>query len=271
MNDPVLRVDGLSVAVRSRGREVPVVRDVSLSLRRGEALGLVGESGSGKSMTALSILGVLPRGARITSGSVRLGDTELVGLPERQLADIRGKRVAMVFQDPMASLNPSLTVGEQIGEVLRRHLGASAAEATGRTAELLELVGIPDPDRRRRDHPHVFSGGMRQRVMIAMALACRPEVLIADEPTTALDVTVQKQILELLVSLQDEFGMALLLVTHDLGVIAETCHRMAVLSEGRLIEEGPVDELFTGDGHPYTAALLAAAPENAHRKAVVRP
>nr|WP_220448206.1 ABC transporter ATP-binding protein [Nonomuraea diastatica] len=217
--EQVLEVVGLSVAAGP----VPLVHDVSFRLRAGEALALVGESGSGKSMTALALLGLLPRGVAVTRGSVRLlepGDPsplDLVTAGGRTLADVRGRRVAMVFQDPMASLNPSITVGEQIAEVLRRHLGMGRAPAARQAVDLLGAVGIKEPGRRAGDHPHTFSGGMRQRAVIAMALACEPAVLIADEPTTALDVTIQAQILDLLVRMQDELGMAMLLVTHDLA------------------------------------------------------
>ncbi|TDD04984.1 ABC transporter ATP-binding protein [Nonomuraea deserti] len=265
--EQVLEVDGLSIAAGP----VPLVHDVSFRLRAGEALALVGESGSGKSMTALALLGLLPRGVAVTAGSVRLlepGDPsplDLVTAGSRTLADVRGRRVAMVFQDPMASLNPSITVGEQIAEVLRRHLGMGRAPAARQAVDLLGAVGIKEPGRRAGDHPHTFSGGMRQRAVIAMALACEPAVLIADEPTTALDVTIQAQILDLLVRMQDELGMAMLLVTHDLGVVAGTCHRLAVMYAGRLVEAGAVGEVFDDPAHPYTSALLAAAPENAMR------
>ncbi|GAA2848522.1 ABC transporter ATP-binding protein [Streptosporangium fragile] len=261
--DRILEVEGLSIAARSGGRTIPLVHDVSFRLDAGEAVGLVGESGSGKSMTALALLGLLPRGVAVTAGSVRLGGVDLVGADRRTLADIRGRRIAMVFQDPMASLNPAIPVGEQVAEVLRRHLGLARKPAARRAIELLGAVGIREPHRRTGEYPHTFSGGMRQRAMIAMALACEPAVLIADEPTTALDVTVQARILELLVRMQDELGMAMLLVTHDLGVVAGTCHRLAVMYAGRLIEEGEVGEVFDAPYHPYTAALLAAAPENA--------
>ncbi|GAA5068042.1 oligopeptide/dipeptide ABC transporter ATP-binding protein [Thermocatellispora tengchongensis] len=261
-----LDVRGLSIAARAAGgRTVPLVTDVSFRIAPGEAFGLVGESGSGKSMTALAALGLLRRGVAVTAGSVRLGGTELAGPGRAMPAGVRGRRIAMVFQDPMAGLNPAMRVGEQIAEVLRHHLRMGRAAAARRAADLLGEVGIEAPARRARDYPHTFSGGMRQRVMIAMALACEPAVLIADEPTTALDVTVQAQILDLLVRMQDERGMALLLVTHDLGVVAGTCHRLAVMYAGRLVEEGPVGEVFDAPRHPYTAALLAAAPENAMR------
>ncbi|MFI6904444.1 ABC transporter ATP-binding protein [Nonomuraea sp. NPDC050394] len=261
----LLEVEGLSIAARPGGGSVPLVREVSFRLEAGEAAGLVGESGSGKSMTALALLGLLPRGVTVTAGSVRLDGTDLLAADPRTLAGIRGRRIAMVFQDPMASLNPAIPVGEQVAEVLRRHLGLARKPAARRAVELLGAVGIKEPGRRAAEYPHTFSGGMRQRVMIAMAVACEPAVLIADEPTTALDVTVQARILDLLVRMQEELGMALLLVTHDLGVVAGTCHRLAVMYAGCLVEEGEVGEVFDAPRHPYTAALLAAAPENAMR------
>ncbi|WP_431901953.1 ABC transporter ATP-binding protein [Nonomuraea sp. bgisy101] len=260
-----LRVSGLSISAGAGDRAVPLVRDVSFTLGPGQAFGLVGESGSGKSMTALALLGLLPRGVSVTAGSVKLGDTELVGRDDRTLADLRGRRIAMVFQDPMACLNPALPVGRQISEVLTRHLGLGRSAARRQSVDLLGAVGIEDPGRRAGEYPHTFSGGMRQRAMIAMAVACEPDVLVADEPTTALDVTIQAQILDLLVRMQDELGMAMLLVTHDLGVVAATCHRLAVMYAGTLMEEGRVGEVFEDPLHPYTAALLAAAPENAMR------
>jgi ABC-type dipeptide/oligopeptide/nickel transport system ATPase component len=247
-----LRVRGLSVALQ----KTLVVQDVSIELAPGEALGLVGESGAGKTMTALAILGLLPRNAAVTAGSVRLGETELLGMSERRLADVRGRSLSMIFQDPVAGLNPTITVGEQIAEVFRRHEGVDRPEARRRAAEMLDLVGIAA--NRYDDYPRTFSGGMCQRVMIAMAVACHPAVLIADEPTTALDVVVQREIRTLLIGLQEELGMAMLLVSHDLAVIAETCHRVAVMRHGRIVESGPVDDVFRAPSHPYTAELLGA-------------
>jgi peptide/nickel transport system ATP-binding protein len=248
-----LQVQGLWVSVR----RTPVVQDVSLALGSGEAVGLVGRSGAGKTLTALAILGLLPPAATVTAGSVRIRDAELLGMTERQLADVRGRRVSMVFQDPYSSLNPSIRVGDQVAEVFERHLGSDRSEARRRALEILDLVGIPAA--RYSDYPHTFSGGMRQRVMIAMALGCGPDVLIADEPTTALDVLVQKEILRLLVAVQDEFGMGMLLVSHDLAVVAETCHRVAVMHDGRIVEQGPVGAVFAGQAHPHTAELLASS------------
>jgi ABC-type dipeptide/oligopeptide/nickel transport system ATPase component len=247
-----LRVSSLWVTLG----ETPVVRDVSIDLAAGQALGLVGESGAGKTMTALAILGLLPRNAAVTAGSVRVGETELLGMSDRRLADVRGRRLSMIFQDPVAGLNPTITVGEQIAEVFRRHQGANRPDARRHAVEMLDMVGIAA--NRYDDYPRTFSGGMCQRVMIATALACRPDVLIADEPTTALDVVVQREILTLLISLQEELGMAMLLVSHDLAVIAETCHRVAVMRHGRIVETGPVDDVYRAPSHPYTAELLGA-------------
>ena len=230
------------------------MQDVSIELAPGEALGLVGESGAGKTMTALAILGLLPRNAKVTAGSISLGETELLGMTERQLADVRGRSLSMIFQDPVAGLNPTITVGEQIAEVFRRH--QDGPDVRRRAVEMLDMVGIAA--NRYDDYPRTFSGGMCQRVMIAMAVACRPAVLIADEPTTALDVVVQREILTLLIGLQEELGMAMLLVSHDLAVIAETCHRVAVMRHGRIVEDGPVDDVFRAPSHPYTAELLGA-------------
>jgi len=227
-----------------------------------EVLALVGESGCGKSVTALALTGLLPRNAAVT-GSVGFAGTALLGLGESALRDVRGRDVAYVFQEPMTSLNPVLTVGRQIGEVLRRHQHVRGRAAARRTVELLELVGIPLPARRLREYPHQLSGGMRQRVMIAMAVACRPRLLVADEPTTALDVTIQAGILDVLRTLRDEIGTAVLLITHDLGVVADVADRVVVMYAGRTIEEARVDLLFAAPSHPYTRGLLDAVPNPA--------
>jgi len=227
----------------------------------------VGESGSGKSVHVLAMLGLVPRPpARIAGGQVLFGGRDLLALSEPELRDIRGRDIAFIFQDPMTALNPVLTVGRQIMEPLRRHFGLSPAGARARAAELLELVGIPDPARRARDYPHQMSGGMRQRVMIAIALAAGPKLLLADEPTTALDVTIQDQILRLLLRLKDELGMALVLVTHDLGVVAGTCDRVAVLYAGQVMESGPTAPLFTHPAHAYTLGLLGSLPDAARAR-----
>src|SRR5690606_5991056 len=225
---------------------------------------IVGESGSGKSVTALSVMGLIrSRGGRITGGSVRLAGTELVGMPERTLNRIRGKDVGFVFQEPMSSLNPAFTVGEQIAEVVRRHRGMNRKAAWARAVEMLDRVGIASAATRAEDYPHHFSGGMRQRVMIALALACDPKLLIADEPTTALDVTIQARTLELLKGLQRDKGMAVLFITHDLGVVADIADDVAVMYASQVVEHAPVRTLFSDPRHPYTAGLLAAMPQSA--------
>ncbi|HYE48269.1 MAG TPA: ABC transporter ATP-binding protein [Azospirillaceae bacterium] len=252
---------GLGVEFRVGGAWVPAVRGVSFDLDRGETLALVGESGSGKSATALSLLQLLPYPqARHPAGSVRFRGRELVGAPEAELRRVRGDRIAMVFQEPMTSLNPLHTVGAQVAEALLLHRRMDRGQARRRALELLELVGIPDPARRLDAYPHELSGGQRQRVMIAMALANEPDVLVADEPTTALDVTIQAQILELLRDLQRRFGMALLLITHDLAVVRRMAERVCVMHEGEVVEAGPVARVFGSPEHPYTRRLLAAEP-----------
>ena len=264
---PVLDVQGLKTVFKTRGGEVHAVNDVTFSLRKGELLGVVGESGSGKSVTMMSLLGLLPvPPAEIRAGSVMFEGQDLLTLDPKGLRRVRGGRIGFVFQDPMTSLNPVFTVGHQIAEPLRKHMGMSKKQAAARSKELLELVGIPDADQRLLDYPHQFSGGMRQRVMIAIALACDPQVLIADEPTTALDVTIQAQILDLLADLRAETGMGLVLITHDMGVVAETAERVSVQYAGQKIEEQPVGPLFDRPHHPYTAALLDALPERATDK-----
>jgi peptide/nickel transport system ATP-binding protein len=237
------------------------VDGVSLAVAPGETLGIVGESGCGKSVTALSVLRLLPpRLARIVGGAVRFEGRDLLGLDEAAMRGIRGNRIAMIFQEPMTSLNPVLTIGDQIAEAVMIHQGASQADAMRRAAEMLRLVRIPDAEARLKDYPHQFSGGMRQRVMIAMALSCTPRLLIADEPTTALDVTVQAQILRLMLELKERTGAAVMLITHDLGVIAETCQRVVVMYAGRVVEQAEVTELFDRPLHPYTRGLMASIP-----------
>ncbi|NUT36551.1 MAG: ABC transporter ATP-binding protein, partial [Hamadaea sp.] len=254
----VLAVEGLSISIRLRKSAVDVVNGVDL--RPGETLGLVGESGSGKSMTGLSIMGLLPPGGHVVAGSIKLDGRELVGLPERQYQKVRGNEIAMVFQDPMTSLNPTKTIGEQVAEPIRLHLGASPKQARERAVDMLGLVGIARPAERMDDYPHQLSGGLRQRVMIAMALSCEPKVLIADEPTTALDETVQAQVLRLLHDLKDRLGMAMLLITHDMGVIARWADRVSVMYAGGLVESAGTGRLFAGMRHPYTQALLGFTP-----------
>ena len=253
-----LDVRGLAVRFPTPRGPVTAVEDLSFTVGRGEMLALVGESGCGKSVTALSIPRLLPTAQ--VSGQIFLEGTDLTQLSERAMADVRGRRVAMIFQDPLSALNPVMTVGEQVMEALTRHCGMRRAAARDRAAELLALVRIPDPRHRLDDYPHRFSGGMRQRVLIAAALAAEPSLLIADEPTTALDVTVQAQIMELLSSLQQQFGMAMVFISHDLGLVAETADRVVVMYAGRKVEEQAASPFFRNPRHPYTRALMRARP-----------
>jgi oligopeptide/dipeptide ABC transporter ATP-binding protein len=255
-----LEVDNLSTHIKLSRATVQAVGNVSILLDTHETVGLVGESGCGKSMLGLSILGLLPNGGHIIEGSIKLGGLELVGLPKAELRRLRGNEVAMIFQDSQSSLNPTKTIGEQVAEPVRLHRGASKREALDRALEVLELVGMPHPRERLADYPHMLSGGLRQRVMIAIALACEPKVLLADEPTTALDVTIQAQILRVLDDLRDRLGMATLLVTHDMGVVAGRTSRINVMYAGRIVESAETHELFTGMRHPYTQALLGSIP-----------
>ncbi|MBK8438297.1 MAG: ABC transporter ATP-binding protein [Rhodobacter sp.] len=259
---PVLDVRGLKTVFRTRAGEIHAVNDVSFALQSGELLGVVGESGSGKSVTMMSLLGLLPMPpAEVRAGKVLLNGQDILHLPPDQLRRVRGAKVGFVFQDPMTSLNPVFSVGMQIMEPLKKHLGMGRAQAESRAVELLELVGIPDARARLYSFPHQFSGGMRQRVMIAIALACNPDVLIADEPTTALDVTIQAQILELVKDLRQKLGMAIIWITHDLGVIAGIADRVIVMYGGQVVEQAPVKELFANPQHPYTRALLLTIPK----------
>jgi len=258
---PVLDIQNLSTHIKLTSSVVQAVGNVDLYIDAGETLGIVGESGCGKSMTGLSIMGLLPPGGSIVNGSVKLEGRELVGLKEEDLRRVRGNEVAMIFQDPLTSLDPTKTIGYQVGEPVRLHRGASKSEARDRAVEVLSLVGLPRPKERLSDFPHQLSGGLRQRVMIAMALACEPRLLIADEPTTALDVTIQAQILALLKDLKDRLGMAMLLITHDMGVIAGHANRVNVMYAGRVVETAEVHELFAEMHHPYTQALLASIPQ----------
>ena len=259
--DAVLDVRGLKTVFRTRGGEVHAVNSVSFHLQKGELLGVVGESGSGKSVTMMSLIGLLPSPpADIRAGSVMLGNRDLLKISADELRDVRGAKIGFVFQDPMTSLNPVFTVGNQIMEPLIRHMGLTRAQAKGRAIELLELVGISDASTRLNSYPHQYSGGMRQRVMIAIALSCDPDVLIADEPTTALDVTIQAQILELVKGLRHKLGMAIIWITHDLGVIAGIADRVMVMYGGQVVEQAPVKELFANPRHPYTRALLKTIP-----------
>jgi peptide/nickel transport system ATP-binding protein len=264
MADPVLQVERLALEVRVGDGFHPLVRELSFDVHAGETLAIVGESGCGKSLTALALMGLLPpRAVRAASGRILFGGRDLLQMPERELCDLRGNRMAMIFQEPMSSLNPVLTVGWQVAETVRVHRGVSQAEAWRAAVEALERVRLPDAARRAHQYPHQLSGGMRQRVMIAMALVCRPQLLIADEPTTALDVTIQAQILALLDELRQELGTAIVLITHDLGVVCENADRVLVLYAGRQAEQATVPQLFDSPSHPYTQGLLDSMPRRA--------
>jgi peptide/nickel transport system ATP-binding protein len=259
--DPLLEVENLKVIFHGdRGRITHAVDSLDLTVRRGQTLGLVGESGCGKSVTALAIMGLLPSGSADVSGRIRFDRIDMLTLSDREMRDMRGDRLAMIFQEPMTSLNPMYSIGEQIAETLIRHRSLSRRKARERTIELLRLVKIPSPEERVDDYPHRLSGGMRQRAMIALALACDPMLLIADEPTTALDVTIQAQILDLMRDLKAAAGAAIILITHDLGVVAEVCDEVAVMYAGEIVERAPVDVLFAGPQHPYTIGLLGSMP-----------
>ncbi len=259
--ESLLDIENLKVVFHDdRGSAIHAVDGLDLIVRRGQTLGLVGESGCGKSVTALAAMGLLPKASAEISGRIRFDGADLLSLSDRAMRNLRGDRLAMIFQEPMTSLNPSLSIGEQIAESLIHHRGLSRSAARARTIELLRLVKIPSPEQRVDDYPHRLSGGMRQRAMIALALACDPELLIADEPTTALDVTIQAQILELLRDLKASTGVAIILITHDLGVVAEICDHVAVMYAGEIVEYAPVDALFAAPQHPYTIGLLGSIP-----------
>jgi oligopeptide/dipeptide ABC transporter ATP-binding protein len=265
---PVLDVQGLSVRFDGAPPGVNVVDNVGFSVGRGRTLCIVGESGCGKSVTALALMGLLPTPpARIVAGSAAFEERDLLDLPERERADLRGDRIAMIFQEPMTSLNPAFTVGDQIAEGILRHREVSRSEALERALDMLRKVRIPAPEKRLKAYPHEMSGGMRQRIMIAMALANTPQLLIADEPTTALDVTIQAQILTLIRQLQDETGTAMILITHDLGVVAEVAHEVAVMYAGQVVEAGPVEAIFEDPQHPYTIGLMGSVPSLGRRQA----
>jgi oligopeptide/dipeptide ABC transporter ATP-binding protein len=277
LESPLLEVVDLHTQFRSGGETARAVDGVSFVLHRGETLAIVGESGSGKSVTSLSIMRLVPLPpGEITAGTVMFNGSDLLRLPERAMRRVRGNEISMIFQEPMSSLNPLLTVGEQIAEVVRLHQGLGRGAAWRHAIDMLARVNIPDPESRALEYPHRLSGGMRQRVMIAMALACRPSLLIADEPTTALDVTIQAQILDLMRGLQEELGMSVLFITHNLGVVAEIADRVAVMYAGRIVEQGTVAAVFARPLHPYTIALLASLPrvaegrrDPAHRLAAI--
>ncbi len=261
MSAPLLKVTDLAVEFGRRGRTVRVIRDVSFQIAAGEAVGLVGESGSGKSVTSLATMRLLPpRLGRVVEGRIEFQGRDLLRVPMSEMHDIRGADIAMIFQEPMSSLNPVMTIGDQISEALMLHGWSDRARRRARSIEMLGLVGIPDPEGRLGAYPHQFSGGMRQRVMIAMAIACSPKLLIADEPTTALDVTIQAQVLELMKKIRRETGMAILLISHDLGVIADICERVIVMYSGNVVEAGDIRDILTAPSHPYTRGLLKSVP-----------
>ncbi|MCA0758574.1 ABC transporter ATP-binding protein [Paenibacillus sp. N4] len=263
----LLEVKDLSVSFDVYGGEVQAVRNVSFDVKKGEAVAIVGESGSGKSVTAQSIMRLIPSPpSRIKSGSVLFEGEELLSLSEKDMQKVRGNKIGMIFQDPMTSLNPTLTVGDQIMEGLIKHQSLNKAEAKARAVEMLHLVGIPNPEARLKQFPHQFSGGMRQRVMIAIALACNPSLLIADEPTTALDVTIQAQIMRVMKNLQEKMGTSIILITHDLGVVADVCDRVIVMYAGRVVETGTKWEIFQNPQHPYTRGLLRSLPRLDQKK-----
>jgi oligopeptide/dipeptide ABC transporter ATP-binding protein len=257
---PLLEIDDLRVEFRSAHGVVKAVDGISYAVAAGETVALVGESGCGKSVSALAVLGLVPHPGRVAGGRVRFAGRDLLDLGEDKLVEVRGREIAMVFQEPMTSLNPVLSIGVQLTEGMRRHLGLSRTAARARAVELLGRVGIADPERRLRQYPHHFSGGMRQRVMIAVALGCEPKVIIADEPTTALDVTIQAQILELMKDLSRSLGVALVIITHNLGVVARYADRVNVMYAGRIVETGTAEQIFTRPSHPYTIGLMASVP-----------
>lgn len=267
MSAEVLSVTDLEISFATESGRNTVVEGVSFSINAGEVLGLVGESGCGKSVTAMSLVSLLPSPpSQREKGSIKLSGKEIAGLSESELQKIRGAEVGFIFQEPMSSLNPVLTIGYQLSEAVLLHEKISKKEAIAKAIEMLNLVGVSDPELRINQYPHELSGGMRQRVMIAMALMCSPKLLIADEPTTALDVTIQAQILDLLNSLRSKLGMSILMITHDLGVVAETCSQVVVMYAGRIVERGPVTEVFAHPKHPYTKALIASSPRGAARQ-----
>lgn len=267
----LLEVNDLHTSFFTSAGEVKAVNGISFNLDRGEVLGIVGESGSGKSVTAYSILQILAATGKIVSGSIKLDGQELVGAGEKVMKEVRGNKISIVFQDPMTSLNPTYTIGRQLMEAITLHTDRNKKEARERAVEMLRLVNINEPEKRMKQYPFEFSGGMRQRIMIAMALACEPDILIADEPTTALDVTIQAQILELMKQLQDELGMAIIMVTHDLGVVAQMCDEVVVMYAGSICEQGTADEIFYTPKHEYTKGLMRSVPTADSKRGKLRP
>jgi len=261
MQEPILEIEDLKTHFFTYNGVVKAVDGISLKIHREEVLGIVGESGCGKSVTVRSTMGLVPEPGRVVGGRVLLDGEKLLDMSDAELRRIRGSRMSMIFQNPLSSLNPVFTIGDQVGHVISIHQGKKKKEARRRAVETFELVRLPDPDRLLNKYPHELSGGMLQRVMIAMALSCNPEVLIADEPTTALDVTIQAQILSLMLKLKEETGTAIIMITHDLGVVAETCDRVAVMYAGLIVEQGPVQKIFNDPLHPYTEGLLSSLPE----------
>ena len=270
MNEPLLQVKNLCTSFNVDSGEVRAVNGISFNLEKGKVLGIVGESGSGKSVTAYSIMRILVEPGRITDGQILYNGEDIVKYSEKQMREFRGKRVSIIFQDPMTSLNPVYTIGNQLREAILLHTDRNREQANARALEMLQLVGVNEPEKRLKQYPHELSGGMRQRVMIAMALACEPDILIADEPTTALDVTIQAQILELMQSLQKKLGMAIIMITHDLGVIADMCDEIIVMYAGRICERGTADEIFYNPRHEYTKGLLRSIPrlETGHERLI---
>ncbi len=267
----LLEVTDLRTSFFTDAGEVKAVNGISFNLDKGKVLGIVGESGSGKSVTAYSIMQILANAGKIVGGSIKFNGTELVGAGEKVMKDIRGNRISIIFQDPMTSLNPTYTIGKQLMEAILLHTGRSKQQAKERAIEMLKLVNVNEPEKRMNQYPHGFSGGMRQRVMIAMALACEPDILIADEPTTALDVTIQAQILELMKSLQEELGMAIIMITHDLGVVAQMCDEVIVMYAGSICEQGTADAIFYDPRHEYTKGLLHSIPTTSNDGEMLKP